>query len=209
MKDALLILGAGGHGKVVADAALLQGQWSEIAFLDNAPPAQAVLGLPVLDGSQPLARLRERYGSAAVAIGDADRRMARLDELQREGFELPLIQHPSAIVSPFAELEAGCVVFANSVINAGSRLGRGCILNTAASIDHDCTLGDGVHIAPGARIAGGVRIGARSWIGIGACVREYIAIGDNVTVGAGAAVVNDVAAGRIVRGVPARDYGKA
>lgn len=203
MTDSLLIIGAGGHGKVVADAALLQGSWAEIAFVDDAPPAAAVLGLPVVGGSQALEGLCGRFSNAIVAIGNAGRRLALLDELERIGFRLPAVQHPSAVLSPFADVGPGCVLFANSVINADSRLGRGCILNTAASVDHDCTLGDGVHVAPGARVAGGVLIGARSWIGIGASVREYLTIGQHVTVGASAAVVADVADGLTVRGVPA------
>lgn len=203
MKDRLLILGAGGHGKVVADAAQLQGQWAHIAFLDDAPPAARVLDLPVIGGSHEAAGLRERFNHAIVAIGDAERRLALLTELAGLDFTIPVVRHPSAVVSPHATIGRGTVLFAHSAVNPGSRLGQGCIVNTGARIDHDCMLDDGVHIAPGATLAGDVHVGRASWIGVGASVREGIRIGEQSTVGAGAAVVGDIGAHQTVVGVPA------
>lgn len=203
MNHSLLILGAGGHGKVVADAALLLGRWSRIAFLDQPADGKPVLGLEVIEGGIPTADTRTSFDQAVVAVGAPNRRLELLDILTELGFDLPVIAHPGAVISPHATLAEGTVVFANAVINPGSVLGRGCIVNTAASVDHDCVLADGVHIAPGAHIAGGVRIGRGSWIGVGACVREYLRIGDNTTVGAGAAVVCDIGDNLEVAGVPA------
>jgi len=202
--DGLLIVGAGGHGKVVADAALEQGSWKRIAFLDDAyPAARQAIGLAVLGKMDKAERLLATYPDAAVAIGNADIRLDLLERLERLGFRLPVIRHPDATVSPHARIQSGCVIFAQGVVNPDAELDRGCIVNTAASVDHDCRLGAGVHVAPGAHIGGGVRVGERSWIGIGASVREYLAIGARVTVAAGAAVVSDVPDEQIVAGVPA------
>lgn len=204
MTEGLLIVGAGGHGKVVADAAQKQGTWKRIAFLDDAYPATArAIGLAVLGKTNDAEQSLPDYPDAAVAIGNADIRLDLLERLERLGFDLPVIQHPEATVSPHARVGPGCVIFAQGVINPDAELGTGCIVNTAATVDHDCRLDTGVHVAPGAHVGGGVRIGARSWIGIGACVREYIAIGTRVTVAAGAAVMSDVADEQTVAGIPA------
>ena len=203
MKSRLLIVGAGGHGKVVADAALAQ-DWQNVAFLDADPGRQGILGLEVITGRDIDPQLRQRFDAAVVALSDAARRLALLADLEALGFDLPVIHHPAATVARGVQIGAGSVLFAQAVINPDSTLGRGCILNTAATVDHDCVLGAGVHVAPGAHLAGGVRVGEYSWIGIGACVRENLHIGRQVTIGAGAVVVEDIADGQVVAGVPAR-----
>lgn len=201
----LLIVGAGGHGKVVADAALVRGSWEEIAFVDDrAIEIQSVLSLQVLGTTALLSGLRGRFSAAIVAIGGASERIRLLEHCRTLGFELPPVVHPSATVSRFASLEVGCVVCAQAVVNPGSRLGAGCIVNTAASVDHDCELGSGVHVCPGARLAGNVRVGNRTWIGIASCVRQGVEIGSDVMVAAGSVVVADVTSGLTIMGVPAR-----
>ena len=203
MTEGLLIVGAGGHGKVVADAAQKQGTWKQIAFLDDAYPATTrVIGLAVLGRTNDAEQSLLRYPDAAVAIGNADIRLDLLERLEQLGFDLPVIQHPAATVSPHARVGPGCVICAQGVVNPDAELDRGCIVNTAATVDHDCRLGAGVHVAPGAHIGGGVRVGERSWIGIGASVHAYLTIGAGVTVDAGAAVVSDVSDDQIVAGAP-------
>lgn len=202
----LLILGAGGHGKVVAEAARDGGDWRRIAFLDDRhPDLDHVLDWPVLGRCEDAADLRADFTHAAVAIGDAGLRLAWLERLAALGYRLDPIVHPSASISRSARLDAGVVVLAQAAINAGAIVGRGSIVNTGASVDHDCLLGEGVHVCPGARIAGEVRIGDGSWIGIGASVVQCLTIGRGVTVGAGAAVIADVADDLTVVGVPARE----
>ena len=206
--QSLLILGAGGHAKVLAETALAAGLAQELAFLDDRPLG-SLLGCPVL-GPLALGRtaeLRQQWPQAAVAIGHAATRLHWLQELESQGYALPLIAHPSGVISPSAVISPGCVLFAQAVVQASSRLGRGVIVNTAASVDHDAQLADGVHVCPGAHLAGEVRVGARSWIGIGACVLQQLQIGADVTVGAGAAVVRDLADGVTAVGVPARLLG--
>ncbi len=200
----LLIIGGGGHGKVVADAALEQGDWQQIVFLDDRYPSlDVVLDWPVVARIADAGSYRDKFVDAVIAVGDNKRRLELLGMARDLGFGLPVIRHPDAVISRSADIGAGTVVFAQSAVNAAARLGEGCIVNTGATIDHDCVLADGVHVSPGAHLGGGVRVGRRSWIGIGACVREMSVIGEQVTVGAGAAVVGNIPDGVTVTGVPA------
>ena len=202
----LLILGAGGHGKVVADAAEATGRWRKMAMLDDRHATlDGTLRWPVLAGIQDSERFVSEYTEALVAIGDSAMRLAWIDRLAGQGFRIPVLVHPAAWISPSVTLGAGSVVMANATLQADSSVGRGCIVNTGANIDHDCRLGDGVHVCPGASLGGEVRVGEGSWLGIGCSVIQGVCIGRQVTVGAGAAVVGDVADGLTVVGVPARD----
>ena len=164
----LLILGAGGHAKVVAETALASGFASSLAFLDDrcvAPGSfSSVLGWPVLG---PLvlslqADIPSQFDSAVVAIGHATTRLQWIHQPHAAGYCLPVLKHPSAWVSPSAQLGPASVVFAQSVVQAQASIGIGAILNTSCSVDHDVQLSDAVHICPGARLAGEVHVGARS-----------------------------------------------
>lgn len=200
----LLIIGSGGHGKVVADAALQSG-WNNVVFLDDrAGTVSEVIGLPVVGALSALRQHASNFNAAVVAIGEAAKRLELQEECISVGLDIATIIHPSASVSRFAKLGAGCVVLAQAAVNAGSTLGRACIVNTAATVDHDCRLGDAVHLSPGAHLAGGVSVGDRAWLGIGAVVRQGIEIGHDSIVGAGAAVVRDVRPGTTQIGVPAQ-----
>ena len=203
--NGLLIIGAGGHGRVVADTALSLG-WSRVAFLDDRARALgSPLGMPIVGTLSDLAAQRESFPCAIVAIGEVNLRLELIDRCRRLGFEVVSLMHPMSFVSRFASIGAGCVAFAQSAINVGAAMGAGCIVNTGATVDHDCLIGEGVHICPGAHLAGDVRIGDRSWIGIAATIRQGITIGRNATVGAGAVVVADVAENSTVVGVPAKE----
>lgn len=203
--SSLLIIGAGGHGKVVADAALASGHWRRVAFLDDrAVELVSVLDLPVLGGTADLEKQSNVFAQAVVAVGNAARRMELLAVCAHYGYQLPVVAHPAAAISRFAALGNGCVVFAQAAINPGVQMGTGCIVNTGVTVDHDCWLDDGVHVCPGAHLAGSVRVGRCTWIGIGASVREGVVIGSGVTVGAGAVVIGDVNDGATVCGIPAR-----
>lgn len=200
----LAILGASGHGKVVADIALSTG-WGEICFYDDAWPEKNKLEhWDVHGGLNELLKQLGSYGGVVVAIGNNKVRQSTLKSLEAAGANLPTLIHPSAIVSQFAKLEPGCVLVAGAIVNAFARLGKGCIVNTGATVGHDCHLDSCVHVAPGANVAGGVVIGSRSWVGIGTSVKQLVQIGSDVTIGAGAAVVQDVPNGITVAGVPAR-----
>jgi sugar O-acyltransferase (sialic acid O-acetyltransferase NeuD family) len=194
----LLIIGAGGHGKVVADTAGACG-YSDIAFLDQSWPECTKNGRWKIIG-------KPTQSDAAMfcAVGKNDIRARIFEEYHLNNS--PVLIHPSAILSPSVKMGPGALAVAGSIVNADASIGRGTILNTACSVDHDCLIGDFVHISPGAHLAGGVRVGDGTWIGIGAVVREGVRIGTNVIVAAGAAVVGNIEDGVRVGGVPARKF---
>jgi len=200
----LAVLGASGHGKVVADTAECCG-WETIEFFDDAWPGLLRNGAwNVVGNTERLLAAVHEYDGVLVAIGNNRVRQAKLDQLKAAGAMLVTLRHPDSTVSRYATLGEGSVVFAGAVVNADARVGSGAILNTGSSVDHDCLLGSCVHISPGARLAGGVCVQDLSWIGIGACVRQLVNIGSQVMVGAGAVVVRDVPDKVTVAGVPAR-----
>lgn len=200
----LAILGASGHGKVVAEAALASG-WDGVDFYDDAWPEKRRIGKWVVSGdTAALIKAVSRFEGVIVAIGGNAVRTDKMALLRSAGALLATVVHPAATISPSTILGEGTVVMAGVIVNADVVIGRGCILNTSCSIDHDCVLGDGVHVSPGVHLAGDIRIGELSWVGIGASVRQGVAIGRAALVGAGAAVVHDVADNLTVVGVPAK-----
>ncbi|NBB60356.1 acetyltransferase [Pseudomonas sp. ODNR1LW] len=200
----LAILGASGHGKVVADAAQCCG-WDHVDFYDDAWPGRAHNGnwLVVGDSAAMYTRLHD-YQGVIVAIGNNAVRHLKLNALFEASAPVVSVIHPAAIISQYASIGPGSVVFAGAAVNVDAKIGFGAILNTGCSVDHDCVLGDSVHVSPGARLAGAVSVGDRSWVGIGSSVRQMISIGSDVVVGAGASVVSDVKDSVVVVGVPAK-----
>jgi sugar O-acyltransferase (sialic acid O-acetyltransferase NeuD family) len=200
----LLVLGAGGHGRVVADTARESGSWERIVFLDTRYPDLTSSGeWQVIGNGSDMVDLRDEFSDLVVAIGDAHTRVDLLESSLTQGFNLPIIVHPHASVSRGAELGDGCVVLAQAAINYGVTAGRGCIINTGASVDHDCSLGDGVHVCPGTRLAGEVVVGSYSWLGVGASIIQQVNIGADTTVGAGAVVIGDLPDQVTAVGIPA------
>ncbi len=201
----LLIWGAGGHAKVVADLARAGG-WEVIGFLDEAPQRQGqqFYGTTILGGSRHLTEtVADRTVQVVVAIGDNAARERCIEVARREGYTVPVLIHPAAVVSPTAHLEPGTVVMAGAIVQADTRIGVGGIINTGASVDHDCVLGRCVHVAPGARLTGQIEVGDLTLIGVGAVVIPRVRIGRCCTVGAGAVVIHEVLNGETVVGVPA------
>ena len=204
MAKLLAIVGASGHGKVVADAAIARDGCG-VVFYDDAWPGRAQVGpWPVEGRTVELLASLDRFDSVVVGIGDNRTRLIKLAEIASMGAAVGTVLHPRSVVSPYAGIGAGSVVFAGAVINVDAELGRGVIINTGATVDHDCVLGDGVHISPGANLAGNVTVGEGSWVGIGAAVKQGVTIGKHVMVAAGAVVIRDVPDGVTVLGVPAR-----
>lgn len=200
----LAILGASGHGKVIADTALLLG-WDDIVFYDDAWPEIDFNGhWPVAGNTEDLLNARAKYAGVVVGIGDNSIRQGKLELLRDYDFQLASVVHPTAYVSSFAEIGCGSVVFANATINADARVGSGAIINTGAVIEHDCVLGDCVHVSPNAVMAGGAKAEDRVWLGAGAVVKQLVVVGAGAIVGMGAAVIEDVPSGETVVGNPAR-----
>jgi acetyltransferase EpsM len=199
----MILFGAGGHAKVVLDAALVAGLEVEMV-LDDDPPGAELFGIPVRQRNDVAPEWLARQ-NFLVAIGDDGIRGRLFEELKAQGGTPVNIIHPKAWISPRAETGQGVFAAALAVVNPGTRIGDNCILNTACSVDHDCHIGAHVHLCPGVHLAGQVQVGAYTMIGTGASVLPGVRIGRRCVVGAGAVVTKEVPDGRVVAGVPARE----
>lgn len=195
----LIIIGASGHGKVIADIALKCG-YESIAFLDDDTTAKECAGFPVIGGSQDIPEYKDC--DFIVAIGDATIRAYMLERLNK--FNVVSLIHPNTVISRRVNLGRGSVVLAGAVINSDTTIGEGCIISTCASVDHDNKIGDYVHVAVGAHLCGTVSIGKNTWIGAGSTISNNISICDNCLIGAGAVVVKDIEESGTYIGVPAK-----
>ncbi len=193
----LVIIGASGHGRVIADIAELCG-YHEIVFLDDDENIKNC-GKYLVAGTS--CRVGDIDSDVVVAIGNSDSRQRISDSVDEK--RLVTLIHPDAVVADDVVFGAGTVVMAGTVVNSGTRTGKGCIVNTSSSVDHDCVLGDFVHIAVGAHVAGTVCIGDRTWIGAGATISNNINICSDCMIGAGAVVVKDIKESGTYVGVPA------
>ena len=202
LKTELLILGAGGHGRMIADSALESGNWSGVRFLDDRQTSGTA---NVIGTCADLPALKDSYTDVAIAIGDSSTRLSYYQQAKDLGFRTPVIRHPGSIVSKNASIEDGTFIAPAAVINTHVNIGCACIINTNSNIDHDCQLGVAVSISPGANIAGGVTIGDRTWIGIGATIIEQLSIGPDSYVAAGAVVIRSIRGQVRVAGVPAKN----
>lgn len=198
MAEKVVIIGASGHGKVVADIVCAAGD-TVVGFLDDDRSKTLCAGYPVLGSVLSAKEMTDcRF---IIAIGDNGIRRRLAGELKL--FWYTAI-HPSAVVSPSAVVGVGTVVAANAVINAEARVGDHCIINTGAIVEHENVLGDFVHLSPAAALGGNVTVGVGTHVGIGACVRNNVTICGGCVIGAGAAVVRDIEGPGTYVGVPAR-----
>lgn len=202
MSKKLVIIGASGHGKVIADIALKLG-YEIVGFLDDNDSLKEICGFPVLGSTKNIYEYKENC-EFVIAIGNNEIRekIATMHDVK-----WATLVHPTAIIGMQVLIGEGTVIMANAVINPCASVGRHCIINTGAIVEHDNDLADYVHVSPNATLAGTVIIGKGTHIGVGACVKNNTIITENVVVGAGAAVVKNITeAGRYV-GVPARRMG--
>ena len=201
----LLVIGAGGHAKVVIELVRATGAYEIIGLIDVNLSRPPILGVPILGTDGDLPRLRrEGIAHAFVGIGNNQRRLQTGYYLRQNDFEIINAISPAAIVSASARLGDGIAVMAGAVINAEARIDDFSIINTQASVDHDCWIGEGAHVCPGSTLAGNVRVGSLAFIGAGATVIPGTMIGQDATIGAGASVLQDVPDGASAWGVPAR-----
>ena len=194
----LIIIGASGHGKVVADIAILNG-YKEIVFLDNNPDILVCEGFRV---AGPDSMAAELDGDLFIAVGNGKVRKRLIDMNGYRHF--PILVHPDAVIAKGATIGDGTVIMAGTVINPGVKIGRGCIINTCASVDHDCEIGDFVHIAVGSHLSGTVKIGDETWVGAGATVSNNVNICGGCMIGAGALVIKSITESGTYVGVPAQ-----
>ena len=199
----LVIIGAGGHGLVVADCAESLGNYSKIIFLDDCLDKLNNKSHWTIVG--PIEKWLDYRDSAdfIVAIGNNVIRAGLLQQLSAKQCSMATLVHPTAFVSKHSYIGPGVVVFANVVVNIGARIDEGCIINTAATIDHDCHIQAYCHISPGVNIAGGVNVGKYSWLGIGSSVVEYITIAENTQSGAGTVITKSTQRNKLYLGAPA------
>ena len=180
----LVIIGASGHGKVIADIAVRNG-YENIVFLDDDEDVRECAGFPVIGKT---CEARNIDGDKIVAIGNAKIR----ERIQSELENVVTLIHPAAVISRRVEISEGSVVMAGVVINSDAVIGKGCIINTGASVDHDCKIEDFAHISVGAHVAGTCCISRRTWIGAGATVSNNVNICGDCMIGAGAVVIKDI-----------------
>jgi UDP-perosamine 4-acetyltransferase len=203
----IVVIGAGGHARVVLEILRAAGGHRCVGLLDQDPALEGsvVDGIKVLGLPNQLHRLRQQnVRGVAIAVGENRARLSYVELVRQHGMELVTLVHPAAVVASTAKIGSGCVVAAGAVVAAAARIGEAGIVNTSSVVDHECEVDAGVHICPGALLAGRVQVGRGAMIGLGAKVLPCLTIGEGAVVGAGAVVIRDVPAGCTVVGVPAR-----
>ncbi len=210
MKHKLLLIGAGGHCKVILDLLLKSKEYDVVGIIDlKERIGDNVFGIPVVGTELDLPKFSKKgvkYCFISVgSIGNSSLRAKLYDLARKVGFIFPNLIHPSALVSFQAVLGNGNYIAPGVIINAGTQIGNNCILNTGAIIEHDCKLGDFVHISPGAVLSGDVKIGDHSHIGTGSVVIQGLKIGAMVMVGAGSVITRNIRSGVIAYGNPCKE----
>ena len=195
----LTIIGASGHGRVVADIARLNG-YDEIEFLDDNANLDHCGKYPVVGNT---AQASEINNDIIVGIGNAPVRKRFMEQLADKRFATLI--HPDAVIAEDVVIGKGTVIMAGAVINPGASIGKGVIINTCSSVDHDCNVSDYVHVAVGAHLCGTVNVGKMTWIGAGATVSNNVNICGNCIIGAGAVVIKDIEKKGTYIGVPAKN----
>jgi sugar O-acyltransferase (sialic acid O-acetyltransferase NeuD family) len=199
----VVVFGAGGHGKTLIELIRASGALDPVGVIDDASSVSEVLGVPVIGTRNDLAGIRgDGIGLAVNAIGGITNMSARVEVsglLTSEGFMMPVLVHPSAVVEESARVGPGCQVLAHSYVGSDAVLADGVIVNTGAVVSHDCVIGSHGNISPGCLLAGGVTVGPRTLLGMGVTTYLGIDIGSDVRVGNGATLIANVPDGRRIR----------
>ncbi|MBU1093005.1 MAG: acetyltransferase [Firmicutes bacterium] len=201
MKNNLIIVGAGGHGKVVADIAKLMSHWQSIVYLDDDLEKYKGTKANVIGTISDAYKFKETH-DFFVAIGSNCIREKISNKLIELGCKIVTIIHPQSIIGSDVEIGLGTVIMAGVVVNNSSKIGFGCILNTSSSIDHENIIDDYVHLSPGVRCGGNVTVGKRTWLGIGSVVVNNVRITNDCIIGAAGLVIKDVIDSGTYIGVP-------
>jgi len=212
MRPRCIIIGGGGHARVLIDTLQQSGTADLHGILDPQTVGTMIYGVAVLGGDELLPTIAADVTHFVIGLGGTQNNSPRqrLFEAALAHRLLPLsVIHPTAICSPRADLAAGVQILAGAIVNAGAQLGQNVLVNSGAIVEHDCSIADHVHIATGARLAGGVKVGLGAHIGAGATIRQYVTIGSRSVVGAGAVVIRDVLPETVVVGIPAKALEKS
>ncbi len=191
----VIIIGAGGHGKVVADIVNLSGD-EVVGFLDDKRQCE----LPEFNIIGTATDIGVRDCWYFVAVGNCIVR----EKLMQHDVQWYTAIHPTSVIAEGVKIGHGSCIMANAVINSGSKLGRGVIINTAATVDHDCVISDFVHIAPGVHISGTVTVGKNCWVGVGSTISNNVSICSDCTIGAGTVVIKSIDEAGTYVGVPSK-----
>ncbi len=210
MMEDIILMGAGGHCKVIIDIIKSNNTFNIVGILDPQNKGFSILDIPIIGDDDLLIDLKKKGVSNAFicigAMGSASFSVRNnlFVKLRSIGFKLPKLIHRNAVVSDFSSIGDGSCVMAGAIVNAGAIIGENCIINTGVIIEHECIIRDNTHISPGVSIAGGVKIGSNTHIGIGSTIIQGINIGDSAVIGAGAAVISDISHNSVAIGVPAK-----
>lgn len=203
----IVLIGAGGHCKVIIDIIKSIGEYDIVGITDKNAK-ESLLNVPIIGDDSVLQKIyNEGVKYAFITIGALSNMTIRNNiyiNLKNIGFELPVLIHKTAVVSSFSKVGEGTCVMPGTIINAGASIGKNCIINTGVIIEHDCKIGDNTHISPNASVAGNVKVGFNTHIGIGSSIIQCKTIGNNVTVGAGAVVIDDIEDNSLAVGIPAK-----
>ncbi len=201
----MIIIGAGGHARVVIETALLNN-YEVLGVIDHQYLGyqESIIGIPVIGGLSELKKYDPKDTSVFIALGEGRERETYFNMGSKEGYELPSLIHPTATIGSHVNIGQGVLINSGAIINTGVSLGEGAIVNTGAIIDHESEIGKYAHVGPGSKIAGRVTVGEYTFIGIGAIIIDKISVGFGCRIGAGAVLINDIPSDSTVVGIPAR-----
>lgn len=202
-----IIIGAGGHSRVVYDILKHDHNINVVAFVDNTPRGseESIMGVPVTGDHDVVPELvdEQNVGGFIVAVGDNEIRQQHFETFRDMGLEPVSAIHPNAHVSETVSIGPGSVIAAGVSISTNAEIGDNAIVNTGSIVEHESTLGAHTHVGPGSTIAGRVTVAEGTFVGMGCSIKEYTDIGENATIGAGSVVLDDVEADATVAGAPA------
>jgi sugar O-acyltransferase (sialic acid O-acetyltransferase NeuD family) len=208
MKEKVILLGSGGHAKVIIDILLKKNEYEIAGILDKDQKTSDIFGIPILGGDELLCKIfTDGIKNAFVALGAVGNNKPRanlFNTVKIIGFNMINVVHPTVVIGMNINMGFGNALMAGAIINPSVIIGNDCIINSGCIVEHDVIIGDHVHIAPGAKLSGNVSIGDYSHIGIGANIIQGVKVGQNVIVGAGAVVINNLPDNCTAVGVPAR-----
>ncbi len=206
VREDIIVWGAGGHAKVMAEIIAQSDVWNVLGFIDDVDHERhhdCFFGHPVFSSlDAALAATQARH--AFVAVGNNEARMRLIEMLMAKGLSVVTVLAPDCRISPTSKIGVGCAIMSGAVVNANAVIGAGVIVNTKAVVEHDCVLGKGVSVGPGAILCGTVTVNDHTFIGAGSVVRERIMIGQRCVIGCGASVVSDIEDDSLACGVPAK-----